>query len=139
MKSLLNFFTLVRPGVKYRDIGKVIQKHATANGFSVVRTFCGHGINSSFHTNPTVPHYAGNRALGVMKAGHTFTIEPMINVGVHDTVMWPDDWTAVTKDGKPSAQFEQTLLITDNGCDILTQRQSGRPWFMDQLEEKYKN
>jgi len=129
---------IVRPGVKYRDIGKVIQKHATANGFSVVRTFCGHGINTSFHTNPTVPHYAGNRALGVMKAGHTFTIEPMINVGVHDTVMWPDDWTAVTKDGKPSAQFEQTLLITDNGCDILTQRTSGRPWFMDQLEEKYR-
>lgn len=95
----------VQPGKKYRDIGKIIQKHANANGFSVVRSFCGHGINKfvqknfillflnlinfrTFHTVPTVPHYAGNKTMGVMKAGHTFTIEPMINIGVHDTMMW---------------------------------------------------
>jgi methionyl aminopeptidase len=129
----------VKPGNKYRDIGKIIQKHANANGFSVVRTFCGHGINKVFHTCPTVPHYAGNKTGGVMKSGHTFTIEPMINIGVHDTVMWPDNWSAATRDGKCSAQFEQTLLITENGCDILTKRASGRPWFMDQLEKSYKS
>jgi methionyl aminopeptidase len=129
----------VQPGKKYRDIGKVIQKHASANGFSVVRSFCGHGINKVFHTVPTVPHYAGNRTVGVMKAGHTFTIEPMINVGVHDTVIWPDKWTAVTRDGKFSAQFEQTLLVTETGCEILTRRASGQPWFMDQLETTYKS
>lgn len=73
-----------------------------------------------------------------MKAGHTFTIEPMINIGGWQDEIWPDDWTAVTRDGKHSAQFEHTLLVTDEGCDILTARQSGRPWFQDQLETTYK-
>ncbi|EJW77735.1 methionine aminopeptidase [Wuchereria bancrofti] len=70
-----------------------------------------------------------------MKAGNTFTIEPMVNAGGHNSERWPDNWTAVTSDGKPSAQFEQTLLVTDSGCDVLTARNTGRPWFMDQLEK----
>ncbi|TMS38143.1 hypothetical protein L596_004933 [Steinernema carpocapsae] len=78
-----------------------------------------------------------NKALGVMKAGNSFTIEPMINMGSHHDEHWPDEWTAVTKDGKRSAQFEQTLLVTDTGCEILTQRKSGQPWFMDQIAEHY--
>lgn len=124
---------IVRPGEKYREIGNVIQKHAQAHGFSVVRSYCGHGIHRLFHTAPNVPHYAKNKTAGVMKAGHCFTIEPMISQGTWRDEMWPDNWTAVTSDGQLSAQFEQTLLVTESGCDILTKRQTneGRPWFLD--------
>ncbi|XP_076618389.1 methionine aminopeptidase 1 [Colletes latitarsis] len=124
---------IVRPGEKYREIGNVIQKHAQAHGFSVVRSYCGHGIHRLFHTAPNVPHYAKNKAVGVMKPGHCFTIEPMISQGTRRDEMWPDNWTAVTADGQWSAQFEQTLLVTETGCDILTKRltNNGKPWFMD--------
>ncbi len=71
----------VKPGVKYREMGNVIQKHAQSEGFSVVRSYCGHGIHKLFHCAPNVPHYAKNKAVGVMKKGHAFTIEPMINEG----------------------------------------------------------
>lgn len=124
---------IVRPGEKYREIGNVIQKHAQAQGFSVVRSYCGHGIHRLFHTAPSVPHYAKNKAVGVMKPGHCFTIEPMISQGTWRDQLWPDTWTAVTADGQWSAQFEHTLLVTETGCDILTKRleNDGKPWFMD--------
>jgi len=88
-----------------------------------------------FHTAPNVPHYANNKAVGVMKAGNSFTIEPMISEGTWRDEQWPDNWTAVTADGKRSAQFEQTLLVTDTGCEILTVRRNsnGQPWFMDKM------
>lgn len=123
---------IVKPGVKYRDIGAVIQKHAQTHGFSVVRSYCGHGIHQLFHTAPNVPHYAKNKAVGVMKAGHCFTIEPMISEGTWRDEQWLDNWTAVTQDGKLSAQFEHTLLVTDSGVDILTKRlkHDGLPYFM---------
>ncbi|XP_037560563.1 methionine aminopeptidase 1 [Dermacentor silvarum] len=123
----------VQPGMRYREIGNIIQKHAQSHGFSVVRSYCGHGIHRLFHTAPSVPHYAKNKAIGVMKAGHCFTIEPMISEGTWHDEVWPDNWTAVTADGKRSAQFEQTLLVTDTGCEILTRRRThdGQPWFMD--------
>lgn len=126
---------IVKPGEKYREIGNVIQKHAQAHGFSVVRSYCGHGIHRLFHTTPNVPHYAKNKAIGVMKPGHCFTIEPMISEGSWRDVTWPDNWTAVTSDGQWSAQFEQTLLVNETGCEILTRRrnQSGLPHFMDSL------
>lgn len=132
-ESLMEAIKIVKPGVKYREIGNVIQKHVQNHGFSVVKTYCGHGIHRLFHTVPNVPHYAKNKAIGIMKAGHSFTIEPMINEGSWQDEHWPDDWTAVTKDGKRSAQFEQTLLVTDSGCEILTARRqnNGQPWFMD--------
>nr|XP_036213465.1 methionine aminopeptidase 1 isoform X2 [Bactrocera oleae] len=118
-----------------REIGNVIQKHVAPHGFSVVKSYCGHGIHRLFHTAPNVPHYAKNSAVGVMKAGHCFTIEPMISEGVSKNEQWPDNWTAVTGDGLYSAQFEQTLLVTDNGCEILTRRRenNGQPWFMDKI------
>ncbi|XP_065577851.1 methionine aminopeptidase 1-like [Artemia franciscana] len=127
--------SLIKPGTRYRDVGDVIQKHAQKNGFSVVRSYCGHGIHKLFHTAPNVPHYARNKAIGVMKPGHVFTIEPMINEGTWRDTLWPDDWTAVTVDGKLSAQFEQTFLVTDTGCDVLTERltNNGQPHFMDKL------
>ncbi|KAK7693581.1 hypothetical protein QCA50_003150 [Cerrena zonata] len=112
---------LCKPGALFRDLGKVIEPHARSNGCATVRQYCGHGINDLFHCTPNVPHYAKNRAIGTMKAGMTFTIEPMINVGHNwDTVHWPDDWTATTVDGKRSAQFEETLLITETGVEVLT-------------------
>jgi methionyl aminopeptidase len=126
---------IVKPGERYREVGNVIQKHAHAHGFSVVRSYCGHGIHELFHTAPSVPHYAKSRAMGIMKAGHAFTIEPMISEGTWKDILWPDNWTAVTQDGRLSAQFEHTLLVTDTGCDILTRRlgTDNRPYFMDQL------
>ncbi|ODM91291.1 Methionine aminopeptidase 1 [Orchesella cincta] len=123
----------VKPGMKYRDVGNIIQKHAQGSGFSVVRSYCGHGIHRLFHTTPSIPHYAKNKAVGVMKPGHCFTIEPMISEGTWKDEQWPDDWTAVTQDGKLSAQFEETLLVTETGVEILTRRRDngGRPYFHD--------
>lgn len=111
-----------KPGTRYADIGAVISQYAAEQGLSVVKTYCGHGIGDLFHCAPNVPHYAGNKAKGVMKPGHTFTIEPMINQGTWKDTTWPDGWTAVTEDGKRSAQFEHTLLVTEKGVEILTAR-----------------
>lgn len=132
-ESMMKAADLIKPGEKYRELGNVIQKHVAAHGFSVVKSYCGHGIHRLFHTAPNVPHYAKNKAVGLMKAGHTFTIEPMISEGSWRDVSWPDDWTAVTQDGKRSAQFEQTFLVTDTGYEILTKRRKndGLPYFMD--------
>ncbi|KAI0082695.1 methionine aminopeptidase [Panus rudis PR-1116 ss-1] len=114
-----------KPGALIRDIGKVIEPIARANGCSVVRAYCGHGINDLFHPAPDIPHYAKNRAIGTMKPGMTFTIEPMINQGhLCDVDHWPDNWTATTVDGKLSAQYEETLLITETGVEVLT---AGKP------------
>jgi len=113
---------MCKPGALYRDVGNVISKFIAKEGFSVVRSYCGHGVGELFHTAPSVPHYGKNKAVGVMKAGHVFTIEPMINEGTWHDVLWPDDWTSVTKDGKRSAQFEHTILITETGCEVLTKK-----------------
>ncbi|XP_046584795.1 LOW QUALITY PROTEIN: methionine aminopeptidase 1-like [Haliotis rubra] len=133
--SLQHAIEEVKPGVRYREIGNVIQKHAQAHGYSVVRSYCGHGIHQLFHTAPSVPHYAKNKAVGVMKPGHCFTIEPMISEGTWRDEMWPDNWTAVTQDGRRSAQFEHTLLVTETGCDVLTRRldKDGQSHFMDKM------
>ncbi|KAJ3641212.1 hypothetical protein Zmor_027727 [Zophobas morio] len=134
-ECLMKAIAIVKPGEKYREIGNVIQKHAQAHGYSVVRSYCGHGIHRLFHTAPNVPHYAKNKAVGVMKAGHCFTIEPMISMGTWRDEMWPDKWTAVTADGQWSAQFEHTLLVNETGCEILTRRRNadGSPHFMDKI------
>ncbi|KAL0267995.1 UNVERIFIED_CONTAM: hypothetical protein PYX00_010097 [Menopon gallinae] len=132
-ESLQKAIEAVKPGEKYREIGNIIQKHVQANGFSVVKSYCGHGIHRLFHTAPNIPHYAKNKAVGIMKPGHCFTIEPMINQGTWRDEMWPDSWTTVTTDGLLSAQFEQTLLVTDTGVEVLTRRREkgGQPYFMD--------
>lgn len=118
--SLAKSIAHVAPGVAFRDLGTIIEKEARSEGFSVVRSFCGHGIGRLFHGPPSVPHYARNKAVGVMRPGMAFTIEPMINEGCWQDVLWPDNWTAVTADGRRSAQFEHTLLVTDTGCEVLT-------------------
>ena len=115
---------MVRPGTLYRDLGTTIHKKATKSKCSVVRTYCGHGIGSLFHTQPNVPHYHKNKAKGTMKAGHVFTIEPMINLGNPGDFTWGDNWSAVTTDGKRSSQFEHTLLVTETGYELLTGREN---------------
>jgi len=112
----------VKPGATLGDIGHVIQKHAEASNFSVVREFCGHGIGDTFHSEPQVLHY-GRRGTGEkLLEGMAFTIEPMINAGKRDVKILPDQWTAVTKDHKMSAQWEHTLLVTSDGVEVLTRR-----------------
>ena len=120
--SLFKAIGMCKPGTFYRDLGGVITKHINGCGFSVDRTYCGHGIGEWFHCAPNIPHYAGNKAKFTMKPGHIFTIEPMVNMGSWKDTHWLDGWTAVTKDGMPSAQFEHTLLINDTGVEILTAR-----------------
>jgi methionyl aminopeptidase len=110
----------VKPGNDYKDIGGIIEDHVTPLGFSTVRQFCGHGIGQIFHTSPNILHYRNNEPNGQMAAGHTFTIEPMICEGSAKALTWPDEWTATTIDGKRSAQFEHTLLITKDGVEALT-------------------
>ncbi|CAG8449583.1 1897_t:CDS:10 [Diversispora eburnea] len=122
----------VKPGFLYRDLGVVIEKHAKANDCSVVRTYCGHGIHRLFHCAPNVPHYTRNKAVGKMKPGNVFTIEPMINLGTYYDRLWPDKWTAVTEDGKRSAQFEHTLLVTETGVEILTAGIGERRFYPEQ-------
>jgi methionyl aminopeptidase len=112
----------VRPGARLGDIGAAIQEFAEAHDCSVVRDFVGHGIGRKFHDEPKVSHY-GTRGKGVrLKPGMTFTIEPMINLGGWEVKILDDDWTAVTADGSLSAQFEHTVLVTDDGCEVLTAR-----------------
>lgn len=111
----------VRPKKRFGNIGFVIAKHASANGFSVVHQFCGHGVGVQFHEEPQISHTSPKKSGARMKPGMIFTIEPMINVGVAEAVIdKADGWTARTMDGQLSAQFEHTLLVTDTGVEILT-------------------
>ncbi|GGE41033.1 methionine aminopeptidase [Halopseudomonas oceani] len=113
---------VVRPGARLGDIGAVIQEHAHANRYSVVREYCGHGIGKVFHEEPQILHY-GRAGTGMeLQEGMTFTIEPMINQGRPETRLLGDNWTAITKDRKLSAQWEHTILVTADGYEVLTLR-----------------
>lgn len=116
----------VKPGATLGDIGRAIQKHAESNRYSVVREFCGHGIGKKFHEEPQILHY-GKPGEGLeIEPGMIFTIEPMINLGKRHIKILADGWTAVTKDRSLSAQWEHTILVTDNGHEILTLREEER-------------
>jgi|TARA_B100000530_G_scaffold238632_1_gene155299 methionyl aminopeptidase len=120
--------SIVKPDTRYRDIGEKVSTVASKYNCSVVKTYCGHGIGKHFHCFPNVPHYKGNKASGAMKPGHAFTIEPMINLGKEwRDELWPDGWTAVTKDGSLSAQYEHTMVCTTDGVDVLTKRNKNSP------------
>lgn len=112
----------VRAGARLGDIGYAIQSHAENNHFSVVREFCGHGIGRVFHDEPQVVHYGRPNTLITLEEGMSFTIEPMINAGKRQVKILPDRWTVVTKDHKLSAQWEHTLVVTNDGCEVLTRR-----------------
>jgi len=113
---------MVRPGIQLGDIGHAIQQHAESNGMSVVREYCGHGIGRVFHEEPQVLHYGYPGTGLVLEPGMTFTIEPMINAGKRYVRQLPDGWTVVTKDRSLSAQWEHTILVTDDGFEVLTLR-----------------
>ncbi|NUQ89167.1 MAG: type I methionyl aminopeptidase [Glycomyces artemisiae] len=117
----------VKPGRQLNVVGKVIEAYASRFGYGVVRQFTGHGIGTAFHSGLYVPHYDNPGLTVEIETGMTFTIEPMINLGTADHDMWDDGWTAVTKDRKWSAQFEHTLLVTDDGYEILTLPTEGAP------------
>jgi len=119
-QSLKEGMAMVKPGNTVGDIGHAIQQYAEGQGCSVVRDFVGHGIGTEFHEHPQIPHF-GKKGQGVeLVPGMVFTIEPMINLGGLSLRILKDKWTAVTKDGSLSAQFEQTLLVTENGLESLT-------------------
>ena len=121
----------VRPGARLGDIGFSIQQFAESHGFSIVREFCGHGIGKVFHEDPQVLHY-GKKGTGLeLKEGMTFTIEPMVNAGKKDIRMMPDGWTVVTKDRSLSAQWEHTILVTEDGYEVLTVSEHTPPPFLD--------
>jgi methionyl aminopeptidase len=111
----------VKPGRPLSDIGRAIENHAKKHKLGVVRAFIGHGIGEQFHTDVQVLHYYDERASMIMRPGMTFTIEPMITLGTwQHKMVFDDDWTAATADGKRTAQYEHTLLVTDDGVDVLT-------------------
>lgn len=114
---------LVKPGVRLGDIGHAIQTHAEKNRCSIVREYCGHGIGRVFHEDPQVLHYGSPGTREVLEPGMTFTIEPMVNLGKRAVKLLPDQWTVVTKDHSLSAQWEHTILVTDDGYEILTLRE----------------
>ncbi len=120
-ESLAVAAKLIKPGTFYRDIGNEITKIANKRHCAVVKDYCGHGVGQHFHCLPNIPHYSKNKAIGIMRPGHIFTIEPMLNSGSdYGCITWPDKWTVTTRNGKRSAQFEHTFLVTETGCEILT-------------------
>ncbi|HEU5129855.1 MAG TPA: type I methionyl aminopeptidase [Glycomyces sp.] len=126
-KATMRGIKAVKPGRRLNVVGKVIEAYASRFGYGVVRQFTGHGIGTSFHSGLYVPHYDDPRLDVEIETGMTFTIEPMINLGTAAPEMWDDGWTAVTRDRKWSAQFEHTILVTDDGAEILTMPTGGGP------------
>jgi len=112
----------IKPGVTLGDIGHQIQTFVEKNHCSVVREYCGHGIGKQFHEEPQVLHYGSPNSGEVLEPGMTFTIEPMVNAGKRHVRLLPDKWTVVTKDHSLSAQWEHTLLVTDDSYEVLTRR-----------------
>jgi len=110
----------VRPGRQINVIGRVIEAYAQRFGYGVVRDYTGHGVNTSFHSGLVIFHYDQPNVSTVMKEGMTFTIEPMLTLGDYHSHVWDDNWTVVTNDFSRCAQFEQTLVVTHDGAEILT-------------------
>ena len=123
--ALIKTIKILKSDVHLGDIGFSIQSYVESKGFSVVRDFCGHGIGKKFHESPNILHYGEKGKGQKLKEGMIFTLEPMINEGIFETKTLKDGWTAVTKDKLLSAQFEHTVGITNNGCEIFTLSKKG--------------
>jgi len=119
-EAMMRGIKAVAPGRQVNVIGRVIESYAKRFGYGVVQEFTGHGIGTAFHSGLVVPHYDEPRFDTTIEAGMTFTIEPMLTLGTHEWDMWEDGWTVLTKDRRPSAQFEHTIVVTANGAEILT-------------------
>jgi methionyl aminopeptidase len=118
--ALMKGIEAVRPGNTFGDIGRAIQAYGEAHRMSIVRDFCGHGLGRVFHAPPNVLHYGRAGTGPVLEPGMFFTIEPMINLGRAETKVLADDWTAVTRDKSLTAQFEHSIGVTEDGCEIFT-------------------
>jgi methionyl aminopeptidase len=119
-EALVRAINAVRPGRQVNIIGRVIDSYAKRFGYGVVRDYTGHGVHTAFHSGLVIPHYDEPAYDTVIRPGMTFTIEPMITLGTGDWHMWDDGWTVLTADGSRCAQFEHTLVVTDNGAEVLT-------------------
>ena len=126
-ESLRRAIAIVKPGTRLGDIGSLIQKYVESHNYSVVREYCGHGIGLNFHEDPQVVHYGTAGTGEPLQEGMTFTIEPMVNQGKRNVKLLGDQWTVVTKDHKPSAQWEHTILVTADGFEVLTLRSDEEP------------
>ena len=125
-KSMELGIEAVKPGRPVNVIGRAIERHAKRNALGVVREFIGHGIGTEFHSSLQIPHYYDPYASTEMLPGMTFTIEPMLTLGDPSAQMWSDNWTAVTRDGRRTAQFEHTILVTEHGARRLTVLDDGK-------------
>jgi len=123
--SMYNAIDTVRPGAPLNAIGKAIDTHANKFGLNVVQDFIGHGVGTEFHSNLQIPHYYHPRLTRKMEVGMSFTIEPMLTLGAIDPIIWDDDWTAVTSDGRRTAQFEHTMVVTETGVELTTVTDDG--------------
>jgi methionyl aminopeptidase len=119
-EAMMRGIRAVAPGRPLNAIGRVIESYARRFGYGVVRDFTGHGIGTTFHSGLVVPHFDDPDVDITMEPGMTFTIEPMLTLGTIDYEIWPDGWTVLTADGKRTAQFEHTILVTPDGHEILT-------------------
>jgi len=119
-EALFRGIDAVRPGARVSDIGAAVQQHVEAAGFSVVREFVGHGIGTSLHEEPQIPNYGPGGSGPRLAEGMVLAIEPMVNVGGPKVKVLSDDWTAVSVDGSLSAHFEHTVVVSSDGCEILT-------------------
>lgn len=124
-EALMRGIAVVKPGATFGDIGHAIQTYVEGQRMSVVRDFCGHGLGRVFHAPPNVLHYGRSGGGAVLEEGMFFTIEPMVNLGRPETKILADDWTAVTRDGRDSAQFEHSIGVTATGCEIFTASPAG--------------
>ncbi|AAZ40909.1 methionine aminopeptidase [Candidatus Blochmanniella pennsylvanica str. BPEN] len=121
-ESLYLAIRMIRPGIRLKKIGQSIQRFVESQNFSIVREYCGHGIGKFFHEAPHVLHYDADDEGVILKSGMTLTIEPMVNAGTRHIYTENDGWTVKTKDHNLSAQYEHTIVVTENGCDVLTLR-----------------
>ena len=119
-KALYEGIKQVKPGARIGDIGNAVEKYANAHSLGIVRELCGHGVGNHLHESPDVPNYGLPHTGPVLKEGMVIAIEPMLNLGSDDIIIEDNDWTIKTLDGKPSAHFEHTVLVTKDGCQILT-------------------
>jgi methionyl aminopeptidase len=119
-QALVRAINAVKPGRQVNVIGRVIESYAKRFGYGVVRDYTGHGVHTTFHSGLVIPHYDEPAYDTVIRPGMTFTIEPMITLGSGDWYMWDDGWTVLTADGSRCAQFEHTLVVTENGAEVLT-------------------
>ncbi|WP_448503238.1 type I methionyl aminopeptidase, partial [Sphingomonas sp.] len=125
-EAMMRGIKAIRPGATLGDLGYAIQSYVEANRFSVVRDFCGHGLGRRFHEPPNVLHFGRPGEGLTLRPGMIFTVEPMVNIGRADVKLLEDGWTAVTRDRSLSAQFEHSIAITQEGCEVFTTSPAGR-------------